>query len=75
MNAAVIREVFRGVVCQHCGKPVRLSASLLRRETTIKEEDDASLELCSRVFPARCHACYEEAIYAMDQVANFLEGD
>ena len=75
MNAAVIREEFRGVMCRHCGKPVRLSASLLRRETTIKEEDEASLELCSRVFPARCHVCYEEGIYAMDQVVDFLERD
>jgi hypothetical protein len=30
-------------------------------------------ELSSRVFPARCRACHEEAIYTLNQIVDFPE--
>jgi hypothetical protein len=74
MQAAVSQPIFRGVSCLHCGKPVRLSASFIRRETAIKQnEQSLNQELCSRVFPARCRACHAEAIYTLSQVVDFPE--
>lgn len=77
MNAVAIQHApSRGVYCRFCGKPIRLSTSFLRRETVIKDNESHSAEeLSSRVFPARCRACHEEAIYALSQVVDFPEED
>ena len=62
----------RGVYCRFCGKPIRLSASFIKRETAIKkDEQDSIQELSSRVFPARCRTCHEEAIYTLSQILDF----
>jgi hypothetical protein len=51
-----------------------LSASFLKREVAIKEKGVGSTEeLSSRVFPARCRACHEEAIYTLSQIVDFPE--
>ena len=70
---ATIQHTFRGVACRHCGKPVRLSASLLRREAEMNhlESDSDHQQLHTRVFPARCRACHQEGIYALDEIIEF----
>jgi len=74
MHATAIQTEFRGVSCRRCGKPIRLSASLLKREAALKGAEP-SQELSSRVFPARCRRCHAEAVFALDQIAVFSERD
>jgi hypothetical protein len=75
MQAASVHESFRGVSCRYCGKPVRLSATFLKRESKIKETEPSSTqELHSKVFPARCRRCHGEAIYSLSQIADFPAG-
>ena len=74
MHATAIQAEFRGVSCRRCGKPIRLSASLLKREAALRSAE-ASQELSSRVFPARCRRCHAEAIFALDQIADFSKRD
>jgi hypothetical protein len=65
---------FRGVLCRHCGKPVRLPASIVARENILKQREPILREnWASRIFPVRCRACWVESIYAMDQIASFPE--
>jgi hypothetical protein len=71
MQSAAIQVRNRGVSCRHCGKPIRLSASLLRRESELKkDEPPANQQLQTKVFPMRCHACHAEAIYTVDQIID-----
>jgi hypothetical protein len=70
MYAAAIHANFRGVSCRHCGKPIRLSESFIKRATGITQ-DEAEKGLRSRVFPARCRRCHGEAIYALEQIVEF----
>jgi len=74
MHATATRTKFRGVSCRRCGKPIRLSASLLKREAALKGAEP-SQDLSSRVFPARCRRCHAEAIFALGQIADFSERD
>jgi cytochrome c5 len=72
MQSAAIQVRNRGVSCRHCGKPIRLSASLVRRETELKTNQPASdQQLQTKVFPARCRACHGEAIYTVDEIIDF----
>jgi hypothetical protein len=75
MQAAAIQSRFRGVSCLHCGKPVRLSASFVKREAAIKQDEKTMSQdcLCSKVFPARCRVCHAEAIYTLSQIVDFPE--
>jgi DNA-directed RNA polymerase subunit RPC12/RpoP len=57
----------RFVRCRTCGKPIRLSASLAKRQSVVESEDAVS-EFTSRVFPARCRTCLAEAIYALHEI-------
>lgn len=72
---ATTQETFRGVTCRHCGKPVRLSASILRREAELNRAETSKEEvlLHTRVFPARCRACHEEGIYALEEIIDFRQ--
>jgi len=74
MNATAIQTEFRGVSCRRCGKPIRLSASLLKREAALRSAESGQ-ELSSRVFLARCRRCHAEAIFALGQIADFSERD
>jgi hypothetical protein len=75
MNAAHIQPTFRGVSCRFCRKPMRLSASFIRREMTINQAGSGlGQELCSRVFTMRCRACHGEAVYALGHIVDFSEG-
>jgi hypothetical protein len=74
MHSAAIQAKARGVYCRYCGKPIWLSATFLKRETAIKQNEQTSMqEFSSRVFPARCRICHEEAIYTLSQILDFPE--
>jgi hypothetical protein len=69
-TAMAVKEQVRGVYCVYCGKPVRLSVGLIRREASIRNEPAQQQQLQSRVFPARCRSCRAESIYTLDQIVN-----
>lgn len=70
-TAVAMQEQVRGVFCVRCGKPVRLSSRLVKRETAMKmNEADPRQQLQSRVFLVRCRACGAESIYALDQIVD-----
>jgi thymidine kinase len=76
MPAFVDSVEVRGVYCRFCAKPIRLSASFIKRERAIERNEQASiLELSSRVFAARCRSCHEEAIYTLSQVLDFPDNE
>lgn len=72
--AAVARAAqFRGVLCRHCGKPVRVPGIVLRKDSEsqgLNDADDARFQLVSRVFVLRCRNCEREAIYAINQIVD-----
>ena len=65
---------FRGVLCRHCGKAVRVPGLVLRKDSEIHGEhvsnEDTHFQLISRVFVLRCRSCEREAIYAIDQIVD-----
>jgi len=69
-STAAVAAKNRGVVCKHCGKAIRLPASILRREEKRREAGPGGDELETKVFPARCRACHAEGIYAVDQIVD-----
>jgi hypothetical protein len=65
---------FRGVLCQHCSKPVRLPDSIVARENVLEQQEPILTQKWgSRIFPLRCRTCWGEGIYAMDQIQSFSE--
>ena len=73
MSAESIAQHFRGVLCRHCGKPVRVPKLVLRKDSAAHElvpSDDSQFQLISRVFVLRCRSCEKEAIYAIDQIVD-----
>ena len=76
MVAAPVRVKIRVISCQHCGKPIRLSPSMLKREANIKQGElsfDQGLQ--SRVFTVRCIHCHKEAIYSLNQITDIATED
>jgi len=68
-------ERFRGVLCRHCGKPVRVPGIVLRKDSESQghsnnEVGDSHFQLISRVFVLRCRSCQKEGIYAMNQITD-----
>jgi len=67
-------ENFRGVLCRHCGKPVRVPKIVLRKDSENHGEHsdrgDTHFQLISRVFVLRCRSCERESIYAIDQIVD-----
>ena len=64
---------FRGVLCRHCGKPVRVPKIVLRKDSENQghhTSGDADFQLISRVFVLRCRSCERESIYAIDQIVD-----
>ena len=74
MRAAHAR--FRGVICNSCGKPIKLSASFIEGQISqISITEETTLEdLGAKVFPVRCEACHGEGIYSLRQIDEFLGG-
>ncbi len=74
MPADSIAQHFRGVHCRRCGKPVRVPALVIKKESASHIEHDANdmeYNLISRVFVLRCHSCCKESIYAINQIVDF----
>lgn len=66
-------EHFRGVLCRHCSKPVRVPGIVLRKDNECHGHHDASdthFHLISKVFVVRCRSCQREGIYAMNQILD-----
>ena len=73
MSAESSSNHFRGVLCRHCGKPVRVPGIVLRKDTENRghhDADDVQFHLISRVFVLRCRSCERESIYAIDQIVD-----
>jgi len=71
MTLEMLNARFRGVLCSHCGKPVRLPEIILGKEKILRESElNSILELSSRVFVLRCRACVREAMYGMNQIVE-----
>jgi len=73
MQAAMeLEKTFRGVSCRHCSRPIRLPASIVRREISFNQNRvDAAQQWRSRVFSHRCRTCGGEAIYALNHIFDF----
>ncbi len=60
------------VYCRFCGTSILLSPSLITRTMTNKQTGQNSIyEFSSRLFPARCQTCREEAMYTLSQIPGF----
>jgi hypothetical protein len=73
MLAVSSSHQFRGVLCRHCGKPVRVPAIVLRKDNECQGQHDACethFHLISKVFVLRCRSCEREGIYAMNQIVD-----
>jgi len=72
--AAVAKSAqFRGVLCRHCGKPVRVPGIVLRKDSESnvpRDTNDAQFHLVSRVFVLRCRSCERESIYSISQIVD-----
>jgi hypothetical protein len=66
-------QSFRGVLCRHCGKPVRIPSIVLRKDNEAQGQPDAGgsqFQLISQVFILRCRSCERESIYAINQIVD-----
>jgi len=66
-------QSFRGVLCRHCNKPVRIPSIVLRKDKEAHgnpQADDSGFQLISRVFVLRCRSCERESIYAISQIVD-----
>jgi hypothetical protein len=73
MSAEPISQHFRGVLCRHCGKPVRIPRIVSQKENEVhgqREPGDTHFHLVSRVFVLRCRSCERESIYAINQIVD-----
>ena len=73
MSVEVSSQHFRGVLCHHCGKPVRVPSIVLHKDTQCQGQHDANdtqFHLVSRVFVLRCRSCERESIYAINQIVD-----
>jgi hypothetical protein len=74
MSVDAIAQHFRGVHCRRCGKPVRVPALVIKKESASHLEHDANdtqYHLISKVFVLRCHSCCKESVYAINQIVDF----
>jgi hypothetical protein len=73
MPVELSSERFRGVLCRHCGKPVRIPNIVQRKDSESHGQhtsQDEHFQLISRVFVLRCRSCERESIYAIDQIVD-----
>ena len=73
MSVALSSQHFRGVICRHCSKPVRVPQIVLRKDIQMHGQppvDENYFQLISRVFVVRCRSCERESIYAMEQIVD-----
>jgi hypothetical protein len=69
-----LKSNFRGVICRHCSKPVRVPNSVARQESASQGRPDGdesrTFHLISRVFVLRCRSCEKESVYAINQIVD-----
>jgi hypothetical protein len=73
MPLEISSQHFRGVLCRHCGKPVRIPSLVSRKDNENQghhDSNDTRFQLISRVFILRCRSCERESIYAIDQIVD-----
>ena len=73
MSVELSSQNFRGVLCRHCGKAVRVPKIVLRKDDENHghhNHNDSQFQLISRVFVLRCRSCERESIYAIDQIVD-----
>jgi hypothetical protein len=73
MLAESALQHFRGILCRHCGKPVRIPGIVMKKDNEcqgIHDESDTHFHLISRVFVLRCRACEKESVYAVNQIVD-----
>jgi hypothetical protein len=77
MPVELSTKQFRGVLCRHCGKPVRIPTIIQRKDSENHGHhasppigEDKHFQLVSRVFVLRCRSCERESIYAIDQIVD-----
>ena len=72
MSADLSSQHFRGVICRHCSKPVRVPQIVLRKDIEMHGQavDPSQFQLISRVFVLRCRSCERESIYTIDQIVD-----
>ena len=71
MSPETISPPHRVIPCFYCGKPLHPPKNILRRASSIRNEESSSTEhLLSRVFLLRCRSCVREAVYTLDQVID-----
>lgn len=74
MSAVAFEVTSRGVSCRYCGKPIRLSTAMAKRQAAIKStETTQNPDLVTKVFQARCRRCHKESLYALEEIADFTE--
>ncbi len=67
-------ENFRGVLCRHCSKPVRVPNMVVKKESESHDQQDSNqreYHLTSRVFVLRCRSCEKESLYNVNQIQDF----
>jgi len=73
MSADLPLQHFRGVLCRHCSKPVRVPGIVLRKDSEcqgVHDANDVHFHLISRVFVLRCRSCERESVYTVNQIID-----
>jgi hypothetical protein len=72
MSSAQTTHHARGVLCRHCGKPVRIPRLVSENEAHASQSYDGKThyQLVSRVFVLRCRSCERESVYTVNQIVD-----
>ncbi len=73
MSVETLQQNFRGVLCRHCSKPVRVPGLVMKKESDSRaphDENDSHFHLVSRVFVLRCRSCQKESVYNINQIVD-----
>lgn len=74
MASPAVSTKFRAVLCRHCAKPIRVPASVMKKEAdfqTLTDSGDIHYHLVSRVFNVRCRSCERESVYSINQIVDY----
>ena len=74
MSSPAVSPKLRAVLCRHCGKPIRVPALVMKRESEalgLTDTGDIHYQLVSRVFNVRCRSCERESVYSINQIVDY----